>query len=64
MALMVLLGLVVLGMIVFNIMYEMSVRNLGEKLPQAETKILRAMLKIEYIQAEKLVKNQEYNDRK
>ena len=61
---MVLLGLVVLGMIIFNIMYEMSVRNLGEKLPQAETKILRAMLKIEYIQAEKLVKNQEYNDRK
>ena len=43
-------------------MFELSVRNLHKSLPTIEMKIQRALIKLEEMQAEKIIKAYEKNE--
>ena len=44
-------------LIIFKIMFEYSIRNLHEQLPEAEMRIQTALFKIEELQAQKMIKS-------
>ena len=58
----IIIGTILCGLVIFKLMFELSVRNLHKSLPTIEMKIQRALIKLEEMQAEKIIKAYEKNE--